>query len=46
MVNYTDISNVVLDNKHISESYVRQNEIFNGQSYAWIIRCKLDVLKK
>ena len=46
MVNYTDIDNVVLDNKHISESDVRQNEIFNGQSYAWIIRCKLDVLKK
>ena len=46
MVNYTDISDVVLDNKHISESDVRQNEIFNGQSYAWIIRCKLDVLKK
>ena len=46
MMNCTDISNVVLDNKHISESDVRENEIFNGQSYAWIIRCKLDVLKK
>ena len=46
MVNYTDISNVILDNKHISESDIRQNEIFNGQNYAWIIRCKLDVLKK
>lgn len=46
MVNYTDISDVVLDNKHISESDIRQNEVFNGLSYAWIIRCKLDVLKK
>lgn len=46
MVNYTDISNVVLDNKYISESDVRQNELFNEKSYAWIIRCKLDVLKK
>ena len=46
MVNYTDVSNVVLDNKYISELDIRQNEVFNGQSYAWIIRCKLDVLKK
>lgn len=45
MLNYTDISDVVLDNKYISESDVRQNELFNGKSYAWIIRCKLDVLK-
>lgn len=46
MLNYSNVSNVILDNKYISESDIRQNEIFNGQSYAWIIRCKLDVLKK
>lgn len=46
MVNYTDVSNEILDNKYISEPEIKQNEIFKGKSYIWIIRCKLDVLKK
>lgn len=46
MLNSTDIKDVVLDNKYISKPEFMEKEVFNGKSYAWIIRCELDVLKK
>lgn len=43
-MNYSNVSDVILDNKYISEPDIKQNEVFNGQNYIWIIRCKLEVL--
>ena len=46
MYDYSIIRDVILDNKYISEAEFEQNTMFNGQSYSWLIHCKLDVLKK
>lgn len=40
------VRDVLLDNKYISEVEIKQNEVFQGKSYNFIIRCKLDVLDK
>lgn len=45
-MDYSDIKNIILENKYISEPEIKKNVVYNGQNYSWIIHCKLDVLER
>lgn len=42
----TEIKDILLDNKYVSEAEIKEGELFRGKSYSWLVHCKLDVLNR